>query len=171
MVLIISTPGGNLVHKFDVVGEWPASNSISKSTEQTEKSGKSASPQITAHVFCQSFPNGMARTIWFSNKNFRFSQLTQKRHYSGGSRGGARGARASFFLDQTEAQRAKKRPPSPALYLRVWWRGFPPPLPEGLNPSLNSLAFSTFSISLSVQTSTVHGFAGLFIRQTPMANV
>ena len=49
-------------------------------------------------------------------------------HYSGGFRGGARGAQTApprpLFLDQTEAQRAEKnffgdRPPPPA-YLRVW---------------------------------------------------
>ena len=77
-----------------------------------------------------------------------------------------------FFLDQTEAQRAEKKTalPSP-LSQGLDDRASLPPLPEGLDRSLNSLAFSTFSISLSVQTSTVHGFAGLFIRQTPMANV
>jgi len=35
------------------------------------------SPQITAHIFW-SFPNGMARTIWFSNWNFRFSHVNGK---------------------------------------------------------------------------------------------
>ena len=79
-----------------------------------------------------------------------------------------------FILHQTEAQRAVKKtalpsPLSQGLDDRVSLP--PPPLPEGLDQSLNSLAFSTFSISLSVQTSTVHGFAGLFISQAPIANV
>ena len=59
MVLIVN-PGGNLVHKyktkFDLVGERPASNSISKSTEQTEKSGKGASSQITCPCFLPKLP-------------------------------------------------------------------------------------------------------------------
>ena len=33
-----------------------------------------ASPQITSQVFW-SFPNAMARTIWFSNQNFRISHV------------------------------------------------------------------------------------------------
>ena len=40
--------------------------SISKSAEQTQKSRKIASPQITAHIFWN-FPDQMARTIWSSN--------------------------------------------------------------------------------------------------------
>ena len=66
--------------------------------------------------------------------------------------------------------RKKDHPPQPFIS-GSGWQGFPPPLPEGPDPSPNSLAFSTFSISLSVQTSTVHGFAGLFISQAPIANV
>ena len=42
----------------------------SKSAKQTKKSRNTASPQKTAHIFW-SFPNGMAGTIWFSNRNFR----------------------------------------------------------------------------------------------------
>ena len=57
-----------------MVGKRPAKN-LSKSTEQVrEKSGKIASPQITAHIFV-SFLNGIARTIWFSNRFFRFSHV------------------------------------------------------------------------------------------------
>ena len=60
---------------------------------------------------------------------------------SGGSRGGARGARP-LFLDQTEARRDEKSffktaPP----YLRVWMTGSPPPPPplsQGLDPALIS---------------------------------
>ena len=36
-----------------------------------------ASSQITAHIFW-SFPNGMARTTWFSKWNFRFSHVNGK---------------------------------------------------------------------------------------------
>ena len=50
---------------------------------------------------------------------------------SGGSRGGARGARPPLllFLDETEAQRAEKifletKPPPPPPYLKVWIRHF-----------------------------------------------
>ena len=154
--------------KFDIVGEWSASNSISKSTEQTEKSGKSASPQITAHVFCQSFLNGMGRTIWFSNKNFRFSHVS----ITVADQGEGPGEPVPpFFRPNWGPKGRKKDRPPPPFISGSGWQGFPPPLPEGLNPSLNSLAFNTFSISLSVQTSTVHGFAGLFISQAPIANV
>ena len=48
--------------------------SISKSAEQTNKSRNIASLQITAHIFWR-FPNGKERTIWFSNLNFRFSNV------------------------------------------------------------------------------------------------
>ena len=44
---------------------------------------------------------------------------------SGGSRGGARGARPPLFLDQTEARRTEKNVFDP-----------PPPLFEGLDPPL-----------------------------------
>lgn len=50
---------------------------IAKSTEHTEKSRRIASHQITAHILW-SFPNGMARTIWFSYRNFRFSHVNCK---------------------------------------------------------------------------------------------
>ena len=60
---------------------------------------------------------------------------------SGGSRGGAWGARPPpLFLDQNEARRAEKKigragaPP----YLRVWMTTSPPPLSEGLDPPLPS---------------------------------
>ena len=57
---------------------------------------------------------------------------------SGGSRGGARGARPPVFLDQTEAQRAEKklfwRPGSP-LSQDLDDRA-PTPLSEGLDPPL-----------------------------------
>ena len=64
-------------------------------------------------------------------------------HYSGGFRGGARGAQTApprpLFLDQTEAQRAEKnffgdRPP-PLFYLRVWMT--PPSLSQGLDLPLH----------------------------------
>ena len=56
---------------------------------------------------------------------------------SGGSRGGARGARPPLFLDQTEARRTEKNffePPPPLIS----WSGYPspPPLFEGLDPPL-----------------------------------
>ena len=38
--------------------EYEPLQNISKSTDQTKKGGKIASPQITAHVFL-SFPNGL----------------------------------------------------------------------------------------------------------------
>ena len=46
---------------------------------------------------------------------------------SGGSRGGARGARPPLFLDQTEARRTEKKffePPPPP---HISWSGYPPP--------------------------------------------
>ena len=52
--------------------------SIFKSAEQTEKSRKIDSPQITAHINLLSFPYGIARTIWFSNRNFRISHKNGK---------------------------------------------------------------------------------------------
>ena len=50
---------------------------ISTSARENSKSRKIASPHITAHIFW-SFPNGMVRTIWFSNWNFRFSRVNGK---------------------------------------------------------------------------------------------
>ena len=55
---------------------------------------------------------------------------------SGGSRGGARGARPPLFLDQTEARRTEKNFFEPPL---ISWSGYPPPSPplfEGLDPPL-----------------------------------
>ena len=48
--------GQNLVHKhktekIDVVGEKPATKSVSRSVEQTKKSRKITLPKNTAHVF------------------------------------------------------------------------------------------------------------------------
>ena len=51
-----------------MAGDWPTTKYI-QSADQIKKSRKIASPQIKAHIF-QSFPNGRARTIWFSNQNF-----------------------------------------------------------------------------------------------------
>ena len=74
-------PGGNQGHKHKNINlTWWENNplqTISNSAEQTEKSEKIASPQITAHIFW-SFPNGIARTIWFSNWHFRFSNVDGK---------------------------------------------------------------------------------------------
>ena len=81
LTIYTNHPSGNLVQKhktikFYVVGELPTKKytqnkvsprwSIPKSAEQTKKSRKIASTQITGHIFF-SFPNEMARTIWFSN--------------------------------------------------------------------------------------------------------
>ena len=51
---------------------------ISKSAEKTKKSTKIDSPQITAHTNLLSFLYGIARTIWFSNRNFRISHINGK---------------------------------------------------------------------------------------------
>ena len=55
---------------------------------------------------------------------------------SGGSRGGARGARPPLFLDQTEARRTEKKFFEPPPHIS--WSGYPPPPPlfEGLDPPL-----------------------------------
>ena len=81
LTIYTNHPSENLVQKhktikFDVVRELPTKKytqnkvspcrSIPKSAEQTKKSRKIASTQITGHIFF-SFPNEMARTIWFSN--------------------------------------------------------------------------------------------------------
>ena len=39
--------------------------------EQIIKGKRIASSQITAHFFFEAPQNGMSRTIWFSNQNFR----------------------------------------------------------------------------------------------------
>ena len=44
---------------------------------------------------------------------------------SGGSRGGARGARPPLFLDQTEARRTEKNVFDPPPLIS--WAGYPPP--------------------------------------------
>ena len=54
---------------------------------------------------------------------------------SGGSRGGARGARPPLFLAQTMSEGPKKHPP---LILGSGWPG-PPPLSEGLDLPLTEL--------------------------------
>lgn len=61
------TTRGNLVHKhktikFYLMVERPFQN-ISKSAEQTEKSRKIPSNQITTVHLLRSFPNGIARNI------------------------------------------------------------------------------------------------------------
>ena len=43
-----------------------------KSTSNTEQNTKSVTPQIEAHNL-QNVPNGMTRTIRFSDRNFQFS--------------------------------------------------------------------------------------------------
>ena len=91
--------------KFDVVGERPASNSISKSTEQTEKSGKSASPQITCA--CPCFLPKLPKRTGANHLIFQpeFPVFPSK-YYRDGSRGwGGEAGEPSppFFLDQTEA--------------------------------------------------------------------
>lgn len=83
---------GNLVHRhktvnFVVVEELNLLQGISKSTEQTEKSKKIASPEVIAHIFW-SFPNGLALTIWFYNKNTVLVAQTAVNtlHFAGGFR-------------------------------------------------------------------------------------
>ena len=63
--------------KSDVVRENDRLQSTCNSAEQPKKSRKIAPPQITAHIFW-SFLTGMARTIWFSHRNFRFSYVNNK---------------------------------------------------------------------------------------------
>ena len=48
--------------------------SIYKSAQQTEMCREITSPQIAAYFFW-SFPFGMARTIWFPIRNFRFFRI------------------------------------------------------------------------------------------------
>ena len=86
-VLTIYTnhPGGNLVHKlkavkFDVVRDNPP-QLFKSAQKKTELGRKIAAAKITAHVVW-SFPNGMARTISFSNRNFRFSLGNSKTKYT-----------------------------------------------------------------------------------------
>ena len=55
---------------------------------------------------------------------------------SGGSRGGARGARPPLFLDQTEARRTEKNVFDPPPPLSHGLDTPPPPLFEGLDPPL-----------------------------------
>ena len=59
--------------KLDQVRERPATNEIKISWT----GWKIASPQIRAHIFW-SFPNAMARTMWFSIRKFRFSHVNSK---------------------------------------------------------------------------------------------
>ena len=65
---------------------------------------------------------------------------------SGGSRGGARGARPPLFLDQTEARRTEKKffEPPPPPYLMVW---IPPP--PYLKVWIRHWLFDTFKCRLS----------------------
>ena len=51
--------------------------SIRKSAQQTKKCREITSPQIAAYFFW-SFPFGMARTIWFPIRNFRFFRINGK---------------------------------------------------------------------------------------------
>ena len=71
-------PGGNLDINIKLWNlTWRENHplqSICKSAEQAKSSGKIAWSQITAHIFW-GFPSGRARTIWFSNRNFWFSQV------------------------------------------------------------------------------------------------
>ena len=61
-----------------MVEERPATMyKISKAAEQTKKSTKIASPQITVHVF-RSSPKEKVQNIWFSNLNFRISPTNGK---------------------------------------------------------------------------------------------
>ena len=67
----------NLVHKHKTINltRWEKDplQSTSKSAEQTKKNKTMIVSKITVLVFW-SFSKGMGRTIWFSNRNFRFSQ-------------------------------------------------------------------------------------------------
>ena len=51
--------------------------SICKSAQQTEMCREITSPQVAAYFFW-SFPFGMARTIWFPIRNFRFFRINGK---------------------------------------------------------------------------------------------
>ena len=79
-VLTIYTnhPGRNLVHKHKTIKlmlwENDPLQSIYKSAQQTEMCREITSPQIAAYFFW-SFPFGMARTIWFPIRNFRFFRI------------------------------------------------------------------------------------------------
>ena len=64
---------------------------------------------------------------------------------SGGSRGGARGARPPLFLDQTEARRTEKNVFDPPL---ISWAGYPPP-PTYLKVWIRHWLFDTFKCRLS----------------------
>ena len=85
------------------------------------------------------------------------SSWWQRHNCSGGSRGGAQGASPRSFLDQTEAQRAKKiflrpstPPPPRPFYLTVWMTPPPPPLSQGLDPPLNcNLILITLKVCLT----------------------
>ena len=62
-------------HKTINLTRWEKDplQSTSKSAEQTKKNKTMIVSKITVLVFW-SFSKGMGRTIWFSNRNFRFSQ-------------------------------------------------------------------------------------------------
>ena len=64
---------------------------------------------------------------------------------SGGSRGGARGARPPLFLDQTEARRTEKKIFETPPYLMVW---ITPP-PPYLKVWIRHWLFDTFKCRLS----------------------
>ena len=73
VTIYTNNPGGNLAHKhktikFDVVGERPAMEYI-KSAEQTKKSRKTASLQITAHIFWR-FPKRNGENYLIFQKEF-----------------------------------------------------------------------------------------------------
>ena len=51
--------------------------SISNQLNRLKRAEKIVSLQVTAHIFWR-FQNGMARTIWFSNRNFRFFHVNGK---------------------------------------------------------------------------------------------
>ena len=77
LTIYTNHPGGNIVHKHLSWWENDALQRTTNSAEQTTKSRKIASPQITAHIL-RSFPNRVAGIIEFSNRDFWFSHANGK---------------------------------------------------------------------------------------------
>ena len=63
---------------------------------------------------------------------------------SGGSRGGARGARLPLFLDETETRRAEKILGDPPLSMSLNDCPPPPPTSQGLDPALQADCYYKF---------------------------
>ena len=116
-------PGGILVHKhntikLDVVGEQPTTKYYPNQLKWLKSCRTIAPPQITVHLF-RSFSNGMARTIWFSNRNFRFFHVNGKYPQSrkkdlrgeGGEEGGDEGGKTerARFVETQHKKHIKRR--------------------------------------------------------------